>query len=186
MGPSTNEVEVLVVVDGKTTNRVYLASGSQTNHVMHVSDEPDADGATHVVEFIFSEDDGTLYPDNVEWKPSATEEQTTSIIEDVTGKSVLTNCVESGWMAVVSTNNGEVAVDGLRSPDGTSGSGEDSKLGSGFSGEVSGPGDLVIEELTFPSDDVNIDNGKLTVAVDGQEIDLRNGVNCTLSTNSLG
>lgn len=100
---------------------------------MHIPDEPNADGAKHVVEFIFLEDDGTLYPDNIDWKPSATEDQATSIIEDTTSKSILTNHVESGWMAIVSTNDEEVAIEGLRSPDGTSGQ-EGSVVESGFSG----------------------------------------------------
>ena len=184
MEPSINRVEVFVVVDGKTTNRVYLADGSQTNHVMHISDEPNADGAKHVVEFIFSEDDGTLYPDNIDWKPSATEDQATSIIEDTTSKSILTNHVESGWMAIVSTNDGEVAIEGLRSPDGTSGQ-EGSVVESGFSGQVAGPGEIEIEELTFPNDSINIDDGKLTIVIDGREIDVYS-TDCSISTNSLG
>ena len=175
--PGGTSAVVTIVVDG-VTNQVYATEEDWTDHVIHITDAPGQDGASHVIEIVFSNDggagDSTMFVDDVSWTPSATAEETYGIVvnteppsqnvEEIKKTIVISNDASSGWMPVYSNDT----VVALRSADGTEGGGG---LDSTLTLEAVGTGEIAIGRITIPErdGDENSDGGLLVITVDGVE-----------------
>lgn len=205
----------IVIVDGKTNTVVKLDNG---RYAIHVS-EPCSDAEyefppemsvveKHTVEFVFTEDDGEMFPDDVVWYPQAEPDELidavisldppVSSVEEFKQRAEIYNDPYSGWLPVYEKDeDGNPVVVGIRTSDGsecvTNGE-EVAVLESRFQLAVHGTGEITFGRIEVPvrNDDgtqgeANPDFGSLTVVIDGDAytipplVDLDEG--CTVVTN---